>query len=263
MFVNGTFEGWYWFEEILLAVKYGVKILSVDKMVGGHYYDNFIEDFVRINNKIREIGPIHKQIGKNNNNTFYGRMGMNPERLDEEIMSEVENKNIYEKIVENNGIFLGYKKSEKSVSNVVISASITSKARIKLYEGMMCVEKEGGRILYTDTDSILAAFKKTEYTKVLDRQIGEVFFDSSKNDTLISDAVFALPKTYALKYIDGSEVVKIKGFNVKPSFESFKKSFYEKGNIKTENIEWNKKDFIIRNIMKTKKTELYGLDKRI
>lgn len=264
MFANGNFEGWYWFEEIILAIENGVKINKVEKMITCQYYDHFIKDFVEINNKIREISPLHKIIGKNNNNTFYGRLGMNPERLEEEILSNIkdEDKNKYEKISEINNVFLGYKKKEKSISNVVVSASITSKARIKLYKGMLEVIKNGGRIIYTDTDSIIAAFDKKDYEKKLNIKMGEVIFDSSKKDTIIEDGVFAMPKTYALKYKD-EEVVKIKGFNVKPSFKEFKEAFYLKKEIETENFEWNKKDFLLKNIKKKKKTNLNDLDKRI
>ena len=264
MFANGNFEGWYWFEEIILAIENGVKINKIEKMISCQYYDYFIKDFVEINNKIREISPLHKIIGKNNNNTFYGRLGMNPERLEEEILSNIKNeeKNKYEKINEINNVFLGYRKKEKSISNVIVSASITSKARIKLYKGMLEVIKNGGRIIYTDTDSIIAAFKKEDYREKLDIKMGEVIFDSSKKDTIIEDGVFAMPKTYALKY-ENEEIVKIKGFNVKPSFEKFKESFYSKKEIETENFEWNKKDFLLKNIKKKKKTNLNDLDKRI
>jgi hypothetical protein len=163
-------------------------------------------------------------------------MGMNPERLEEEIISNIEDAK-YEKTVEINGSFIGYKKSEKSISNVLISASITAKARIKLYKGIIELYKENGRIIYTDTDSIIAAFKKEEYIKKLDKQMGEVIFDSKDKDTVIKEGVFAMPKTYALKYDDGREIVKIKGFNVKPTFEEFKDKFYKKESITTENIE--------------------------
>lgn len=214
----------------------GVEIKEVKKVVSCQYYGNFLEKFIEKNDRIREMGPIHKIIGKNNNNTFYGRLGMNPERLEEEIISNIEEKK-YEKIIENNGVYIGFKKKEKSISNVMISAAVTSKARIKLYKGMKEVMKNNGRVIYTDTDSIIAAFKKDEYKKKLDLKMGEVLFNSKDINTVISEGVFAMPKTYALKYEDGREVVKIKGFNVKPSFKEFKEKFYEKGDIITENIE--------------------------
>ena len=261
LFANGEFEGWYWFEEIALAIEYGVEIISVRKMISAQYYDNFIKDFVELNDEIRKISPIHKIIGKNNNNTFYGRLGMNPERLEEEITNKLD-INKYEKVVEINGAFIGYRKKEKSISNVLISASITSKARIKLYRGIDEVIKNGGRVLYTDTDSIIAAFKENEYENKLDIKIGEVLFDSSDMNTIISEGVFAMPKTYAVRYKDGREIVKIKGFNVRPSFDEFKEKFYNKEEIVTENVEWNKKDLLIRNILREKRTNLNSLDKR-
>lgn len=261
LFANGEFEGWYWFEEILLAVEHGVKILQVKKMISAQYYDTFIKDFVEINDNIRKISPIHKIIGKNNNNTFYGRLGMNPERLEEEIISNIEDKK-YEKIIEINGSFIGYKKKEKSISNILISASVTAKARIKLYRGINEIYQNNGRIIYTDTDSIIAAFEKKDYREKINMKMGEVIFDSMDNDTIIEEGVFAMPKTYALRYSDGREIVKIKGFNVRPSFDEFKEKFYRREEIMTENIEWNKKDLVIRNIKREKRTNLNSLDKR-
>lgn len=261
LFANGIFEGWYWFEEIILAIECGVKIISIAKTISAQFYDYFIKDFIDINNKIRALGPLHKQIGKTNNNTFYGRLGMNPEREEEEITNIIDKK--YDKIIEKNGIYVGYTKTEKSISNVIISAAITSKARIKLYRGMQEIIKNNGRLLYTDTDSIIASFKKQEYEKILDKQMGEVIFDSKKEDTIIIDGVFATPKTYALKYVNGKEVVKIKGFNTLPDFNEFKEKFYTKKKIITENVEWNKKNFSIKYIKRKKETNLNNLDKRI
>lgn len=263
MFLNGYLSGWYWFEEILLSIEYGVEILEIKDRISCEYYDYFLKDFVNNNNEIRKKSALHKQIGKNNNNTFYGRLGMDPERLEEEILYELEKNTKYVKTVEINGVFLGYKNTEKNISNVLISASITSKARVKLYRGMMEILKINGKLLYTDTDSIIASFNKNIYKNFLDKQLGEVFFDSTLKSTIIEDAVFAMPKTYALKYIDNTEIVKIKGFNNLPNFENFKNTFYLKGCIETENYEWNKKDFNIHCIKKKKKTNLYSLDKRI
>jgi hypothetical protein len=212
-----------------------VEILEVTKTISSQYYDFFLKDFVQINDNIRKISPLHKQIGKNNNNTFYGRLGMDPERLSEEIIDDYKNTNNYEKIVEINDIYLGYKKKSKSISNITISASITAKARIKLYRGLLEVIKQGGRPCYVDTDSIIASFKKENYKNFLNKDFGEVRFDSNKKDTIIIDGVFSKPKTYAIKYMNGEEIVKIKGFNVLPNFNDFKKNFYNKEAITTIN----------------------------
>lgn len=262
LFPNGEFEGWYWFEELCLAKSRGVEILAVEKVITSQYYDTFMKEFIEKNNEIRKKGGLYKQIGKNNNNTLYGRLGMDPERLEEEIISNVEDWNNYNEVKEVNGIFLGYKKTEKSISNILIALQITAKARVRLYKGIEEVQKVGGRIMYTDTDSIIAAFKKEEYKKILDTKIGEVYFDSKKEDTIILDGVFAMPKTYALKFENGKEIVKIKGFNVRPDFQNFKETFYKQGCITTLNMEWSKKDFNMQLVEKEKTTSLAGLDKR-
>lgn len=261
MFVNGKLSGWYWYEEILLAMEYGVKIISVKKMIYGQYYDKFIEKFVENNNTIRKKDDLHKLIGKNNNNTFYGRLGMNPNRYEENILwkKDIENEKEYEKIIEKNGVYIGYKKMEKSISNITIASAITSKARIKLYKGMMEVMKNNGRILYTDTDSIIASFKNFD---MLDKKMGEVIFDSNKKDTIIIDAVFALPKTYALKFKEKNSIVKIKGFKSTPDFEEFKEKFYKREFIETNNMQITKKNFEIKIENMVKRTNLYSLDKR-
>ena len=128
---------------------------------------------------------------------------------------------------------------------------------------MLEVIKNNGRILYTDTDSIISAFDIDNYKRYLDVNMGEVLFNSKKEDTIIHDAVFAMPKTYALKYINGKEIVKIKGFNVKPNFDDFKKIFYDKVIIKSQNIQWERKNLKIIKKKIYKETNLFSLDKRI
>jgi heterodisulfide reductase subunit B len=116
----------------------GGNLIEIRSAVKFEYYDRLLENFVLLNNKIRKLGTIHKQIGKNNNNTFYGRLGMNPERLEEVILTDKDKKpKNYEKLSENLGITTAYVKKEKTTSNVSISAAITSKARIKLYKGFI------------------------------------------------------------------------------------------------------------------------------
>jgi hypothetical protein len=161
---------------------------------------------------------------------------MNPERLEEEIFNYDETNNKYEKIIKKNNVFIGYTKKEKNISNITISAAVTAKGRIKLYKGMMGVIKSGGRLLYTDTDSIIAAYDRNIYKNILNKNLGEVYFNEKLEDTVIYDAVFAMPKTYALKLKD-KEILKLKGFTCKPNFNDFKKAFYNKEDIETENIE--------------------------
>jgi len=160
---------------------------------------------------------------------------MDPEILNEEIINKIDPNKNFQSIKEINGVFLRKVGRRHSISNILIAASITAKARIKLYKGMTEVTNLGGRILYVDTDSIIASFDKNTYTKYLNRPIGEVFFDKNLDDTIILDAVFALPKTYAIRY-KNSSIVKIKGFNMRPDFDKFKTIFNTNG-LYTTNVE--------------------------
>jgi hypothetical protein len=132
-------------------------------------------------------------------------------------------------------IQIGYTKSKKNISNVSIASAITSKARIKLYKGFLEIIKENGRLLYCDTDSIIASFNKNK--EIENRYLGnsEVIFNTNKEDTEITDAVFSMPKTYGLKFKNNKSIVKIKGFNNIPNFDEFKEAFYNNKEIKTIN----------------------------
>jgi DNA polymerase elongation subunit (family B) len=58
--------------------------------------------------------------------------------------------------------------ASKFKKNVGVAAAITAKARVKLYNAQEDVINNGGRLLYSDTDSIFAAYK----TNVLDEKHG-------------------------------------------------------------------------------------------
>jgi DNA polymerase elongation subunit (family B) len=58
------------------------------------------------------------------------------------------------------------KKSNNNIRNVSYASAIASKGRIKLYEGLKNVERDGGRILYYDTDSIFAAYPKNNTSTI-------------------------------------------------------------------------------------------------
>jgi hypothetical protein len=102
-----------------------------------------------------------------------------------------------------------------------------------LYKGFLSVEKNKGKILYTDTDSIIAEFDRN-----IDNEIhGDLFWDISKKDTKIKDAVFCNPKSYGLKFFDNTEIVKIKGIQRNYiNFDELKHSFYNNKMLSVSNI---------------------------
>ena len=187
----------------------------------GNILKNFIDDL----NCFREIGGIKKDLGKLLINSFYGRLGLNSavdiinlktnnlRNLEYGLLKDVE---LVKKRI-----------NRKTKSNVGVAACITSKARIKLYESFKEIERSGGRVLYCDTDSVFAAFDKK--ICVENRRLGKyIYFDTSKDDTVIRDAVFIAPKTYGLIMEDGREIIKMKGVRVGDvKFNDLKKKFYD------------------------------------
>jgi hypothetical protein len=114
--------------------------------------------------------------------SFYGRLGMSPSKT--EIM--IGDRNSYEKDIKEKNIkeevWLGdtylaevfkEKESEEVNSNVIYASIITSKARIKLWENMTEVEKNEGRVLYCDTDSVFAAFPKKK--EILGKKMKDIY----------------------------------------------------------------------------------------
>lgn len=223
-----------------MSLSLGIKVDIIEGFTfekSAHVFKEFAEAMKRERSKNNNNNFIFKLI----NNSLYGRLGMGVTDIETKIFSKnnfyskVDIEKVTKMIKINDLIIADIKKpyTEKSVvnSNVLYAAFITAKARIKLYKGFKSVEKNGGRILYCDTDSIFAAFPKGK--EALDIQMGDVLFDSKKKDTIIEDAVFIQPKTYGILYPDGTERIVIKGVtNPQISFKELKEKFYLKEKVK-------------------------------
>lgn len=278
IFCNGFIKGCYWFEEISLFVSQGGQINKIIYGIVYEHYDFVFKDFIEYFDKIRSQGSEYKTFAKLMVNSLYGRFGMrdieyytfferkeNLEALHKKISihsyitvndyvlieAEIDHKlkNIYKDV-----------RIKHPHNNVSLAASITSKARIKLFKGIMDSRNEGGRLLYTDTDSIFMSFK----SNIIGNKMGEVFWNPSDENTEILDAVFASPKMYALKY-KNRETVKIKGVNAtNMTFDEFKEMFYSKKIIKFTNVKFiNTKGFSLKISKNLKYYDTNTYDKRV
>jgi serine/threonine-protein kinase RIO1 len=122
-------------------------------------------------------------------NSLYGRFGMNEPEVHSFFMNINEfdyrynsNKYIISSIIDintirfltvllDNRVIRDFNLKTKTSKNVGIAAAISSKARIKLYRAHESVRLNGGRVLYSDTDSVFAAYKKN----VINENHGEIF----------------------------------------------------------------------------------------
>ena len=287
LFCNGRGNGTYWFEEINLFKKYGGIIKKINSGLIYENFDYIFKDFVEFFEKFRNINEENKILGKLIINSFYGRTGLS---IKEDYSIFVNSKEDYNKIMdlfdkslleikkieEINRIYLitfkinqnlrkylmeknEYIREEKNL-NIAIASSIASKARIKLYEGFMQVENNKGKVLYCDTDSIFAEFEKS----VLGEKMGDLYWDSLKEDTQIYDSVFISPKTYGLLLKD-KEIIKIKGITRNYiKFDDLKNKFYNRENFIAKNLGTIRyKDFRVEFKNINKEVDLIAYDKRI
>lgn len=270
IFPNGRWTGFYWYEELKLFEEEGGVILKIHFKVEFEKKGRIFGEFVENYKKLRKKSEIDNVFWKLFINSIYGRLGMgeNNERTvivyDEEEYDRIreEEQIIRESIINKIRIVTFQKKndSEEIDSNVCIAAQITSKARIKLYKAFKNVIKEGGRVLYTDTDSIFAAFKRD----VKGETHGEVYWDPDKKDTVVKDAIFALPKGYAIINEKNEEIIKIKGFRRNSIFfKEFKNLFLENKEVKLKEINFKKANFSIKFEEIEKNIRLNSYDKRI
>lgn len=261
VFVNGRQSGTYWSEEINLFLQQGGKILKIDKALVYDKSDYVFTEFINYFNNFREKKGAQKLLGKLIINSLYGKLGTSFNNSSYKILysqKELEEfKSLFNVIslTELNNIFIAEikEKSKFKAVNVGLAAIITAKARIKLAELMIKTEKQGGRMLYCDTDSLFVEF---------DQEVKDSFW---KNESTVYDGgVFALPKSYAL--IKGNQsIVKIKGVPQNSiTYSEFKKSFLNNNVIFFNEIFHTKRNnFRLRVEEIQKKIDLSNYDKRI
>lgn len=277
IFSNGVKIGTFWFEEIIFFKENGGKILEVVSSLIYSKYETVFEKFVAKFISVKNLGGFYGVFGKLMINSLYGSFGLKDEEefvyftfSEEEFESILFNMNVSNFYKINNVYYILIKKDFKSLKffkkdqkkngllrNVSYCSAIAAKARIKLYKAFKEVEKDGGRLLYCDTDSIFAAYKKNDFR--------EFFFDKKWID-VFDDAVFISPKSYCI-IKKNHQIVKIKGIKINKEYKNFyeiKDLFYSDSKIIFNNqIILNKKNFNLRQEIIRKEVWLKDYDKRI
>lgn len=279
LFVNGKMEGVFWYEEIkiflkdcgeILKIKYGILFKKCEKV-----FKSFVEDF----SKLRILGGYKKMLGKLIINSLYGGFGLKyidsisvVTYSEKEFYDYMENTTVKSYYRINNCFLLEILKDKKSNAmlnkgeknwsvthherNLIYASIITSKARVKLYNSISDVINEGGRMLYCDTDSIFAAFRKSDLKKCGKVIVWQKIYD---------DSFFISPKFYGVKN-KIFEDVKIKGVSDRgKKFDEVKKIFYSnEERIHFENeLVFYKKNLILKQKYIDKILWLNNYEKRV
>lgn len=249
IFPNGTFSGLYWKEEIDLFIRNGGVILEVLYCVTFENKGFLFKDFSDFCIKNRNRSALNKVLWKLIPNSFIGRLGLKPKSEKTIIIKASEYRPWEYDVISdkkiNDQVLVRVRSNDNNdlVSNNVIYPSIiTSKARILWWNTAKEVIKNGGRILYCDTDSIFVAFKRN----VLGEKHGSIEWRDNNKDTIIDKACFAGNKAYFLK-VGNRDIVKIKGTkNNNISLEDFENIFYSSDRMRIKYEFFNKKSMNIR-----------------
>ena len=268
LFPNGIFTGVYWYEEINLFILEGGLILEIYWAL---IYDNMEKIFIEfakhcIENRNNSL--IDKIIWKMIPNSFIGRLGL---RNDNEKTLIIKDEDydprkldvINDKRINNTWIVrIKDYNLKRSKSNVTYSAIVTSKSRVIWWKHANKIIKDGGRVLYCDTDSLFIAFKENR----LGYKWDEVYLDENKKDTIVKKACFACSKAYSVVLEEGN-ITKIKGVPKKKildmNFEEFENLFNNENSKKISMELFRKKNLNIKIEEIIKIVRIGEYDKRI
>ena len=150
-----------------------------------------------------------------------------------------------------------------SVSSVGISAAVTAYGRIHMCKLKLDILSKGGKIYYSDTDSIVTDIELPD-NMVSPNELGKLKLEHN-----ITDGIFISGKLYSILDEKGSHVIKAKGVSSKSLSHSDFINLYHDNNItgirKQSKINWGKGDVKIsdKNIVLnsdgyTKRSKIYS-----
>jgi hypothetical protein len=236
---NGEFNGIWFSEELKFAKEHGYEIQVVkgyqfNKVI--NVFDKFVDDLYNI--RLNEKGLV-KTITKLILNSSFGRFGMSIYKPETEIVDRnklesllTSRKVLDVKQISDNTFIVSYESQlskeiiddvgldfsklvkNKDIENnnkfgfvsISTSSAITAYARIYINKIKLLILKLGGKIYYSDTDSIVTNIRLPE--EFVGNELGKF-----KLEYKIKRAIFITSKTYMLELEDGTIIKKAKGVN--------------------------------------------------
>lgn len=277
---KGKWEGWYFSEELKFALKNGYKIKVIKGYNFNKEYnifDKYVEDLYAIKSTTKN--KVEEAVAKSLLNNLLGRFGMNikkpvteivnKERLDYLLCTrehnsyhEITNEEFlisyypnvskeicekfgydYIKVLQESSIDI-LKENENEFNDVslVISAAVTSYARILMGNIKLNILNKGGNLYYTDTDSIVTDIKLEDY--LVGNNIGQF-----KLEHEVLEGYFISSKTYCL-VTKKKTIIKAKGLInkslTKEDFEKLYKGINIKGTKRSSITTYNKGSVVIQ-----------------
>ena len=241
---TGSWEGWYFTEELLNAEKYGYKF----KLIKGYHFEKailfceYVNNLYSIKQSVTPSDPWY-MISKLLLNSLYGRFGMSPEVTNNIIINEdeVDEFNREDSIIIQDTKELGSKiwvqyikkssdEDEVSLNNisVPISAAIAAWSRIHMTHYIM---KYSNNICYIDTDGIKVNCELS--SQYVGNKLGQMKFEGN-----FTQAVFIAPKVYG--GVNSNEMIsKVKGLKDIISYWLLKTLLYIP-DVKIRQFKWHR-----------------------
>lgn len=207
-----------------------------------YIHDYKIHEGIELNPNNINKNPGLRSVAKLMLNSFWGRFGMNSNKIQYKIITTLhEWNNMFsdDRFIIHNIFFINdnvvqvfYSLNEQfhygsNECNVVIAAFVTCQARLKLFREMV---KLGERVLYFDTDSIFFISRPNEYEPTLGDFLGQFTNEIDPSEgNYIDEFISAGPKNYSYKLDTGICHCTVKGININHvtsevlNFESIKK----------------------------------------
>ncbi|MBD3829022.1 MAG: hypothetical protein IE890_00920 [Arcobacter sp.] len=196
IFPVGTFTGSYNHNELRVAMKYGVKIEKIHHTVYSektcNYFKAYIEDMYNLRLEFKQdkndMGNTYTKLLMN---SLYGKFAQRIQKSEQGFIFDMPEKTGKYSDKRYKWVFESYKDVEAGIwkmydsfkktfvweegtNNVISFASYTtSGARIKLFEAVQNVLSQGGKVYYTDTDSLLTSIEIPSSKKLGDVKLEE------------------------------------------------------------------------------------------
>lgn len=271
-FPNGLFSGLYWHEELQLFIENGGVIKKIHWGLlfysEGYPFKKFAEHCI----KERKNGKIENILWKLIPNSFVGRLGLKYDAEETLIIKDdiYDPRNytvLSDRLIQNTWLVRIKTKEKLNLNtngNVCYAAITTSKARVLWWKTANNVQKDGGRVLYCDTDSLFVAFKKN----INLNDITYIDWDLNDPNTYVKESCFFSSKFYYTVNKENFKILRLKGVPQKKirdlDFKEIKKNFYNNtGSIKFKFLFFNKKLFNIKIDEIEKKISFNNYDKRV
>jgi hypothetical protein len=243
-------KGWWYWEELNLALKYGYQVIPIEAFVFGEscYFKETVIKLFELKKEARKNKDKGLEtMAKVMINSLYGFWATRVQDIAKLVMHTtttwdsalyfIETYSLLSQIrINNTNIYRVRENLDIDYSYVPISIACTARARIYIWELINNIEQRGGKVYYCDTDSVITNFKieGTDYENIImkDRgiQLGEI-----KNEfgyeNFVDLVTIIGPKMYAFQNIN-REISKEHAI---PKLKGFYKRFLYKRSLDSEN----------------------------